>query len=104
MGSMHSARRWRHAAADRRKPCRELACYIASTRSSSFKQVSVAGGGLIAFQHFTWRQRQVSMTTGENSSKCWNYAHAGTQFRQTVFCRSHNAVNGNFIFAPVPDH
>ncbi|CQU76027.1 Uncharacterised protein [Salmonella enterica subsp. enterica serovar Typhi] len=64
-------------------------------------QAFIAGGGLIAFQHFHLRQRQVfdDRQVGKQLEVLEYHAHAGTQFRQIGFFVVHNnAVNGNFAF------
>ncbi len=84
MGPCKAHGRWRHAAADRRK-APELVGMRRQANALQQSQAFIAGGGLIAFQHFSpapasgFDDRQV----GENSSKCWN----NTPTRERSFAR-----------------
>ncbi len=85
MGSMHQHGRWRHRCC--RPPKRELAGMCRQANALQQLQAFIAGGGLIAFQHFTCASVRFSMIDrrGKQLEVLEYHAHAGTQFRQIGF-------------------
>ncbi len=76
-------------------------CWHVQTGQRAQQQALIAGGGLIAFQHFHLRQRQVfdDRQVGKQPRSAGIPCPRGNAVSpDVVFVVHNNAVNGNFAF------